>query len=119
MSLKINFNEDDLATEILAMIPGPVWHDGCQHDKDSFVASFELLNHKQKRMNKYDLYLFQDIGSGRQHVCIRYGNEEGEYISPGHLGGFLTRSNGTYEPYATAIRILLSYGDVEWKLKKE
>ena len=115
MDLKIKFTEEDAA--LLAMVQGPIWPNGCEHEEGTYVASFEIFNFKQNKIDKYDLYLFQDRGSKCQHVCIRYGKEGSEYISPGDLGGFLARSDGVYEPYATAVRILLHYGNVEWSKK--
>lgn len=94
------------------LINGPVWTDCCQHPPESYVASFEIANYQRQQMEHYDLYVYASKCSGKQDVCIRYGDECSQYISPGPLGGFLTHND--HEPYMTAIRILLAFGKVSW-----
>jgi hypothetical protein len=111
----ITYTDDEEAQ--FGLISGPCWQDCCQHEAGSYVASFEIC--KPSPMVKggykqefYDLYVFDQ--QGRQDVCIRYGAECSEYISPGHLGQFLTRFT-VLEPYQTAARILLHFGMVQWR----
>lgn len=101
---------------------GPVWKDECNHGPDCYVASFEILNRhgkvdlKEATMDRYDLYIFEHSLWGHE-VCIRYGNEPQEYISPGRLIEFL--QHGKHEPYTTAIRILTENGFVQWQLRRK
>jgi len=93
---------------------GPFWHDGCQHDPQEYVCSFEHPTN-EGTMEKFDLYVFDQPRSG-QSVCMRYGNEGYEYISPGSVADFLRRSRGS-EVYQRACSILLLVGAVKWKHK--
>jgi hypothetical protein len=112
----ITYTDDEEAR--FGLISGPFWQDCCHHEPGSYVASFEIC--KPSPMVKggykqefYDLYVFENRG---QEICIRYGAECSEYISPGHLGQFLTRFT-VHEPYQTAASILLHFGMVEWRKK--
>jgi hypothetical protein len=107
----IAYTNDEAAS--LGLISGPVWPDGCQHEAGSYVASFEVCKSVEK-LDRYDLYVFRHPRYG-QEVCIRYGPECSQYISPGSLGEFLTRNQ--HEPYTSAIRILLHFGQVTWRAK--
>lgn len=60
----------------------PYYKDHCRHGKSCFIKSITVDG------KKHDLYVFEN-GSGRKEVCIRYGNECHEYISPGDLNDFL------------------------------
>lgn len=111
--MKINFTEED--SFLMAMVQGPIWQDGCEHDKGTYVVSF-TVHSRLNKIDQYDLYIFEN--NGRQEVCIRYGAECQQYISPGSLGEFLSRSCN-HEPYQTAVRILLHYGNVSWSLKEK
>jgi len=95
---------------------GPFWHDGCQHDPQEYVCSFEHPTN-EGTMEKFDLYVFDQPRSG-QSVCMRYGNEGYEYISPGSVADFLRRSRGS-EVYQRACSILLLVGAVKWKHKAQ
>lgn len=57
-----------------------MWINNCGHD--GYIDSFTYLNHT------YDLYVFDDD----QEICIRYGNENNEYISPGNLNQLILSS---------------------------
>lgn len=66
------------------------WHDACEHDRprDRFLGTFE---HENK---KYDVYVYQDNALDKKpdmHVCIRYGNKDSAYISPGNVDDFINR----------------------------
>jgi hypothetical protein len=112
MKLKINPTEEDA---MLTLIDGPVWPDDyCNHGKDCFITSFEVANHNTHTIDKYDLYLFPDKFHG-QEVCIRYGKEDNEYISPGGLLQFLGyQQSPQHEPNYTACQILRRYGNATW-----
>jgi hypothetical protein len=107
----IKYTDDEAA--MLGLIAGPVWPDGCEHEAESYVASFQVCR-SLDRLDRYDLYVFRHKRYA-QEVCIRYGKECSQYISPGSLGEFLTRNQ--HEPYTTAIRILLHFGRVTWQAK--
>jgi hypothetical protein len=106
--MSIIYNDEEQA--LFGLVKGPVWPDCCNHEAGSYVASFEVCKSLDK-LDRYDLYVFRHSKLG-QEICIRYGRECSEYISPGSLGEFLTRNQ--HEPYTTAIRILLHFGRVTW-----
>jgi hypothetical protein len=71
------------------------WKDQCNHPADSYVGSFELTTGDEGTDGKYDVYMYPhriDYLSGLD-VCIRYGDEGREYISPGELYGFVKRAD--------------------------
>jgi hypothetical protein len=84
------------------------WIDHCNHGK-AYVGSFKVFEAGDK-YRSYDLYVF-DTKHG-QEVCIRYGNKDYEYISPGSLGGFIKRSHMT--PVYQAACELLDSGNIKY-----
>ncbi len=59
--------------------------DGCGHEDYEYIGSVFLMHkHGQQPV---DVYLHDQDGCA--HVCIRFGNESSEYISAGHVLGFL------------------------------
>lgn len=115
----INITADD--ADIHGIIDGPVWEDGCRHltdPNDIYVCSFECLAHKKLEVKKYDLYVIRDDHFEGHSLCIRYGNEPQEYISPGGLPTFLAvAARHHHEPYPTAARILTDFGLFSWQPK--
>lgn len=96
------------------LVDGPVWQDGCRHDKGSYVASFEVW--ERKTLQTFDLYVFDE--RGESSVCLRYGNEGGEYISPGDVGQFCRTSfQVSATEYRRAYEILQHLGTFHWKPK--
>jgi hypothetical protein len=57
---------------------GSHWYDACHHPTDSYVGSFSINN------NKYDVYYFEGYTYDKE-VCIRYGANCEDYMSPGSL----------------------------------
>lgn len=101
----------DFAVEY-GIISGPVHHDGCDHES-GYVCSFESYCDLNKTRDTYDLYVF-DQWSG-QSVCLRFGSEPGEYMSPGPVGQFLRATgSGHNRVYITAARILEALGSFRW-----
>jgi hypothetical protein len=69
----------------------PYWPDLCGHTRprDRFLGTFDLGN------EVYDVFVYQDnaLNSPKpdMHVCIRYGDEDSQYISPGNAEEFVER----------------------------
>jgi hypothetical protein len=82
----------------------------CNHPEGTFVAPFEFEG------RKYDIYVYPGDAIPRPHVCMRYGDERHEYISPGPLDVFLQSSYAS-ALYRDAVRVLLNHGTIEWKRK--
>ena len=119
--VKTEYTEEEQLTYCLT--EGPAWSDGCEHGAEYYVASFEVpracRHNKTYVEEKFDLYLFPDPHYGTE-VCIRYGNEDSEYISPGGLGEFLQQANATWhysraDIYHYAAKFLLAFGKVHWE----
>jgi len=85
----------------------PKYTNHCKHDKESFIKTIEVIEkvNGEWKENKYDVYVFNDKTFGPE-VCIRYGNEPSEYMSPGPLLDFAKRAHGleVYERAFQAIR---------------
>ena len=90
----------------------PYWPNVCNHPGGSYIGSFEWL-HSPKDINKYDLYIFGDI-NGNQQVCLRYGEDDPEYESPGTLISFL-RSMHTDPMKGRALDLMLKEGKIKFQ----
>lgn len=86
------------------------WDDRCNHPGESYVGSFECLG------EKYDLYIF-DCPSLGQSVCIRFGNDDPDYCSPGNLCSFIQNCSCGIEYYRDALELLKKRGFICWKRK--
>ena len=64
-----------------------VWHDGCDHPEDSFLGV--VWTRENGKRKAYDVYVFED--SMGASVCLRYGDGDSEYISPGSLRSLAAR----------------------------
>ena len=71
----------------------PHWHDCCEHPKGSYIGTIE-----DTASGTIDVYVYPDSFHGCS-VCLRYGSEGPQYISPGGLGWFL-RAAGIHEERA-------------------
>lgn len=86
----------------------PKYQDHCHHGEQCFVARFaniEKINGKYAE-KWYDVYAFEDKVLGAE-VCIRYGNEEHEYISPGRITD-LARHSHVNPLYDKALRLIMA-----------
>jgi hypothetical protein len=95
----------------------PYWTDHCTHGHDCYVGSFihyERLE-KGERKTKVDIYIYPDDYYGHE-VCLRYGEEDSEYMSPTGLAPFMRSAahdqNGLY---AKALEVLLRRGKIKWE----
>jgi hypothetical protein len=106
-------------SETLDMVPGPVFVDECNHGSDCYIGTIkvETFYNKAFKEELYDIYVFNDAYSG-QEVCMRFGNEPHEYISPGPLIQFLQiaichRQNMPH--YAFAADLLFHEGQISYE----
>jgi hypothetical protein len=98
----------------------PHWHDACEHGAENLVGSFRIVSNQGDafRLKKYDLYVFTE--HGRQEICIRYGDEPGDYISPGTPKDFVQTAclfRVTQPVYWRAWEILQATGNLKWEPK--
>ncbi len=104
---------------LLGIIDGPIWKDDCGHGQESYIASYEALigmSVKKGTTEKIDLYVFHNKMENRQTLCLRYGDESGDYYSPGNM--LSLAQSKQWEPYTTAFNILSALGQVIWVPKK-
>jgi hypothetical protein len=86
----------------------PVFHDHCNHLQGSYVGSITDLEGKW-----YDIYVYKaTLNKNSQDVCIRYGEEDSQYISPGSLLNVL--DNLKSEVYELAAHVILKHGTIEF-----
>lgn len=83
----------------------------CHHEPETFVGSFV---HEGKA---YDVYVYADYYEGAS-LCIRYGNEDYEYISAGKILRAAQRSYGYYPLYEKAIDLIIEKGKLRWTANK-
>jgi hypothetical protein len=78
----------------LADLGKPRYKDGCGHDPSEFMGT--IIAQHDGTPTFFDVYAFDDHSrKGRLEVCLRYGDEGWEYISPGTLGDVI---NGVANP---------------------
>jgi hypothetical protein len=105
----MNFNPQ------LHEVKGPIFEDDCGHPEGSYVGSFVMTEWDQDdrpHRERYDLYVFPHPTRG-QSVCMRYGNEGYQYLSPGPLYS-LIQGTELMESYQVALGMLLYYGQIRW-----
>ena len=72
----------------------PVFRDACNHDRprDRFLGTVKGDGHL------YDVYVYQDnaltVTIPDMNLCMRYGVEGGQYISPGSVDDFVVIVRG-------------------------
>ena len=85
--------------------------DQCDHPKGSFVGSIQHLNHEHKE-EWLDVYVYEDKIDGTS-VCIRYGSEGSQYISPGSI--FNVIQSGMQrrgDAYELAFHVIKKHGKI-------
>lgn len=81
----------------------PHWEDGCSHlIIDTYIGSFSLNEFK------YDVYTYEKLN--KTNVCIRYGNRDSDYLSPGTVEQLqlLVRRYPNVLIYSTALSMILN-----------
>lgn len=81
----------------------PYWEDGCSHFiLDTYIGSFSIDE------EKYDVFTYEK--SNKTHICIRYGNEDSEYLSPGSVRQTqkIIHDNPDLVVYTTALSMVLN-----------
>jgi|ADurb_Ile_03_Slu_FD_contig_121_144313_length_3908_multi_3_in_0_out_0_7 hypothetical protein len=80
----------------------------CNHAPDEFVGTLELVETRVEDGKKklvvafYDVFVCQSKTDGH-FICIRYGNEGPEYLSPGTICSLLLSSGELYRRAAGLI----------------
>ena len=91
----------------------PEYKDHCGHTEGSYIGSF-----KDCRDKWYDIYVYDTrLNDESQDVCIRYGNEGHEYISPGSLLTVIQCRNS--DIYDNALEIILKKGKISFVLNRD
>jgi len=78
----------------------PHWPDACRHDRprDRFLGTIE----DERDGGPVDVHVYQDNALTAKvpdmHLCLRYGREGHEYVSPGNAIEFVRRWKGAETP---------------------
>lgn len=59
----------------------PKYTNHCGHKDHEFIGTVVVHNSKRK-LQEYDVYVYANSRTGHG-ICIRYGEEPSEYLSPG------------------------------------
>ena len=91
---------------------------GCQHKDEHYVGSFVheefVLGSTTLRVEKLDIYVFPQRAGDT--VCIRFGDEDSEYYSPGPLYQFIqTAGRRQHDMYASALKLILAKGTIKYE----
>lgn len=97
----------------------PKFKDCCNHGIDSFIGTIDCIekykygdSFKYQEI-QYDVYVFKESFYGHE-VCLRFGDEEHEYLSPGPI----TRlSLSSHEHYRKALELITSKGKFIYERK--
>jgi len=81
----------------MGLIQSKCWTDACDHPLDSFIGNY--MWHNGLGRVSWDIYIYPDRDG--PSVCIRYGEEDSEYISPGSLVTFTKSTKVMAKQYAT------------------
>lgn len=100
-------------------IPGPVWQDGCGHGKKYYVGSYEVIESRNHELvhDLIDLYVFSNPSLG-QEVCLRFGNEDSAYYSPGRVQNVIADSH-ICQVYGLCHKMLNEKGKFKWSKNDE
>jgi len=93
----------------------PYFKDECNHGKKCYVGSkkYQAWSIGELEDYKIDVYIFTD--SQGQQVCIRYGDEPHEYVSPGSVCSFLLLVDSGLQAYSEAYTVLRENGTFKWE----
>jgi hypothetical protein len=91
----------------------PYWEDHCDHPEGSYIASFEEILSRDEAEMKCDLYAYEHPRGGTA-VCLRFGDEGGDYYSPLNVTDLVSHN---FKPYRTAFQVLQSLGNITWQSK--
>jgi len=95
--------------------PEPKFLNGCQHPPDTFVCSFQYF-HSAGKDDWYDLYIFSGVIDKDEQVCIRYGDKDYKYVSPGTILDVAKSANPLYK---RVVEVIQSCGKVTFQKNKE
>ena len=83
----------------------PKFTDHCEHGEEAFVTTIS------EDGQEYDIYRYtgDSYGPRETHVCLRYGEEGFEYLSPGPLR-YVRRMAECSALYRRALEIVEAHG---------
>jgi len=97
----------------------PKFIDQCNHGIDNFIGTIHVTekDHKTGELKQvpYDVHIFEDAIFGTE-VCIRFGNEPDEYLSPGQITNLTGRNMPVYEK---AWRLIQAKGRLIYQRKED
>ena len=99
----------------------PSWPDGCGHKRSEWVGTVKTWPSGSSEPMAVDVYVHEgDIGRSVAHVCIRYGAEGHEYLTPGSVLDFLAAAaiNDKVSYYKEVAALLLKRLDFFCEIKE-
>jgi len=75
---------------------------GCNHKDNEFIGTIHVYEGVLIGWKYYDVYVYEDKYEGH-NICLRYGNEPEEYLSPSTLIMALLSSREQYKVAAKLI----------------
>lgn len=97
------------------------WQDQCNHPAHTYVGSDDCVVMGVGLFGKIDVYVYPprgaEAGVDGHHCCIRFGDDGGDYYSPGTLAALLKHAHAM-TPYASAVEIIEKYGHVIYQPKE-
>lgn len=104
---------DQAAYDAHYEVDGPVWPEACGHG--GYIGtvwpitwSYDAEGKRKIRREILDVYVFDSKAYG-QEVCLRCGEEDSQYISPGGLMDLIQRNH-----YPEAVKLIRSKGVITW-----
>lgn len=98
----------------------PKFEDCCSHGKDAYIGSVKYPRKDDDGkfgFHRLDIYHYHEDWPCGQQFCLRYGNEPGEYLSPGGLVEVITAASRS-EKYRAVLGLLRNRGTVGWTSRR-
>lgn len=89
----------------------PKHHDACSHGAECYVGTFAYQSGVRAPRQTFDLYVYDN--GGRQEICMRYGDGDSDYVSPGRTVDFI-RASDHNPKYRAGVDLLVKKGAIVW-----
>jgi hypothetical protein len=91
----------------------PYWTERCGHG--GYLFSFKHVSMSDAQDEDLDVYCWDHV-DGRQEFCLRFGDEDSHYRSPGGIESILSMAARGWEPYRSCMELLRLVGDIRLRI---
>lgn len=125
----LDYRENDVLPEFsrIQLRRERYWDNACDHSEETYVGSARFteycyVNGKREAEERFiDVYVFHEEFANTQDVCIRYGHEGPDYISPGTVLDLLITAqkdrHAEGDDYSAAACVINHYMEIRATLR--